>query len=456
MGVIQSVVNCGTSSITDETLKTRIKSSNIVALLLALIAGSYVPITLIFVPSLILIPVLGLVIAVLGVILNKVGVNKVARLFIAVAPVTLPAIYHAYLVPASVPSLVPSALVTFAFALIPFVVFKIEEKWGWVPSFLYCAVWLIGFGDFKNYFETTEVLDYSFLQEGLFVYMTGVMAIVLGGGSVFALAYQNSVAEAKSKKSQDEMVSNQKEIEASQDELQKTLEEIEIKKLEEEKRMWANDGMVKFSEILRNNTGEDLYSEVICELVKYVGAKQGKIFKAIDNKGVKALQVEATYAYDRFKYEIGDDGIIEIGEGLVGEAYQEGDTIHITEIPSDYTTITSGLGESNPKAILIFPLMNEEVIEGIIELASFYEFEAWQIEFLSKVGINIATTIARERINTQTAALLEESRNQTEVMQQQEEEMRQNMEEMQATQDMMDEKERELLEEIAKLKKQLH
>lgn len=41
-------------------------------------------------------------------------------------------------------------------------------------------------------------------------------------------------------------------------------------------------------------------------------------------------------------------------------------------------------------------------------------------------------------------------------MQQQEEEMRQNMEEMQATQDMMDEKERELLEEIAKLKKQLH
>jgi septin family protein len=99
--------------------------------------------------------------------------------------------------------------------------------------------------------------------------------------------------------------------------------------------------------------------------------------------------------------------------------------------------------------------MNEEVIEGIIELASFNEFEEYQIEFLHKVGINIATTISREKINNRTSLLLEESKQQTEMMQQQEEEMRQNMEEMQATQDMMDEKEAELLEEIKKLKKQL-
>jgi type II secretory pathway pseudopilin PulG len=278
------------------------------------------------------------------------------------------------------------------------------------------------------------------------------MGVVFGVGGVFSLAYQNMLSERKAEQVLRDMDNKQNEMETSQAELQTTLQEIEEKKVEEEKRMWTNDGMVKFSEILRNNTGEDLYATVISELVKYVGAKQGKIYKVNEDNKEGILELCATYSYDRFKFE---DEALEAGEGLVGEAYQEGETIHITEIPDDYTKITSGLGEANPSAILIFPLRNEEVIEGIIELASFSEFQDFQIDLLHQVGVNIATTISREKINSRTSLLLEESKQQTEVMQQQEEEMRQNMEEMQATQDMMDQKENELLTEIKKLKAQM-
>lgn len=456
MGILNKVVNLGTSSVEDNGLKTRIVSSNIVALLLAAIAGTYIPITYYFVEQLALIPILGVVIASVGLTLNGIKQHFLSRFLISIAPVTLPGIYHAYLVPATDPSLVPSVLITMGFSLIPFIVFRIKEYAGWVPGLIYGGFWVIGFDDFKNSLETAEVLDYSFIKSGFFQYLTSSMGFVFGAGGVFALSYLGYISEENNKETKLQMAASQKEMEESQAELQKTLEEIEVKKLEEEKRMWANDGMVKFSEILRNNTGEDLYAEIISEMVQYVGAKQGKVFKTLEIDGQPCLKLEGTYAYDRFKYEENEDGIIEMGEGLVGEAYKEGGIIHMTEIPDNYTAITSGLGEANPTAILIFPLMNEEVVEGIIELASFHEFAEFQIDFLSKVGINIATTFAREKINAQTSLLLEESKQQTEVMQQQEEEMRQNMEEMQATQDMMNSREQELLDEIGKLKKMLN
>jgi len=455
MGILNKLINVGVNNIEESDIADKIRISNIAALLLAVVAGAYIFITYYFVKPITYIPILGVIISLTVLVFNKIGVNKAGRLLISVAPVTLPAIYHAYLIPASDSSQVPLALVTFAFSLVPFVVFQMKEYWGWVPSFTYCAVWLIGFDDLKNALETEEILDATFLKEGVFLYLTGFMAVFFGSSCIYALSYVNSLNVGRTKKLMEEMDHSQKEMKQSQDELQKTLEEIEIKKLEEEKRMWANDGMVKFTEILRNFTGEDLYAEIISELVNYVGAKQGKVFRTIEQDGEQFLKLEGTYAYDRFKFEVGTDGIIKKGDGLIGEAFQEGEIVHLTEIPDGYTTITSGLGEANPKAIIIVPLMNEEIIEGVIELAGFHEFEEFQIEFLSKVGINIATTFAREKINTKTALLLEESQQQAEMMQQQEEEMRQNMEEMQATQDMMDAKEKELLDEINKLKAML-
>jgi PAS domain S-box-containing protein len=142
--------------------------------------------------------------------------------------------------------------------------------------------------------------------------------------------------------------------------------------------------------------------------------------------------MSAGYAYNRRKYL---NKTIEIGEGLLGSCYYEKQPIYLKEIPEDYLEITSGLGQSNPRCLYILPLLTDNVILGMIEIASFNEFEKYQIDFVNKVSESIAATFVSVRLNMQTAKLLAESNRRTEEIAQQEEEMRQNLEEMQATQE---------------------
>lgn len=107
----------------------------------------------------------------------------------------------------------------------------------------------------------------------------------------------------------------------------------------------------------------------------------------------------------------------------------------MTDIPNNYLNVTSGLGEANPRALLIVPLKINDEIYGVIELASFNPFEPFQIEFIENLAEVLPSTIATVKINIQTAKLLRETRIQAEKMLQQEEELRQNLEEMQATQE---------------------
>ena len=119
----------------------------------------------------------------------------------------------------------------------------------------------------------------------------------------------------------------------------------------------------------------------------------------------------------------------------VAGAGLEKDMIYMTDVPDGFVHITSGLGKANPTAILITPLMINEKIEGVIELASFHEFEAYKIEFIKKLSENIASTISNVNTNNRTRKLLEESQDMTEQLRQQEEELRQNTEELHVSQE---------------------
>ncbi|MBU8893083.1 MAG: GAF domain-containing protein [Bacteroidales bacterium] len=207
------------------------------------------------------------------------------------------------------------------------------------------------------------------------------------------------------------------------------------RKLEDQKQNWTTQGLAKFGEILRQNT-DDMHEfsyHIISNLVKYIDANQGGIFMLNDDDKTDIfVELLSFYAYEKRKYM---EKRIEVGVGLIGRCVQEQKTIYMTELPDEYISITSGLGQSVPNALLIVPLKVNDEIFGVVELAGFNEFEDHVIKFIEEVGESIASTISTTKINIRTNQLLEQSQQQSEEMSAQEEEMRQNMEELQATQE---------------------
>ncbi|MEO1054059.1 MAG: GAF domain-containing protein [Bacteroidota bacterium] len=214
------------------------------------------------------------------------------------------------------------------------------------------------------------------------------------------------------------------------DNLQKVAED-------DRRRNWATEGLAKFGEILRsnNNNIEVLSDDILRNLIKYLNANQGGLYIIESDEGEEAsMSLRACYAWNKKKFI---NQKIYRGEGLAGQVWQEMESVYITDVPDDYISISSGLGDSNPTSVLIVPLKVNEEIYGVVELASFNDFAAHELEFVEKIAESIASTVSTVKINEKTQVLLEESTQMTEQMRAQEEEMRQNMEELQATQEEM-------------------
>ena len=124
---------------------------------------------------------------------------------------------------------------------------------------------------------------------------------------------------------------------------------------EDNKRNWSTEGLATFGEILRRNNDdiEKLSDDIIRNLVKYTGSNQGGLYIIDDaNTDDPSMSLMACYAWDKKKYV---DQKIHKGEGLAGQVWQEKDKIYLTDVPDDYVKITSGLGDANPRSILIVP-----------------------------------------------------------------------------------------------------
>jgi len=236
------------------------------------------------------------------------------------------------------------------------------------------------------------------------------------------------------------------ELSMMRDQMQKAKKEDEI-------RIWMNEGLSKFADLIRKHQDDihELAEQLVSNIVQYLGAQQGGLFfVSEDTNQKKFLEMMGCYAYERKKFL---QKRIEIGQGMVGQCFLEGETTYVTNIPDEYVAITSGLGMTNPSTLLIVPLkVNEEVV-GVMEIASVKEIEKYKIDFIERLAETIASSISSVKINESTRDLLEQSQQQAEEMRAQEEEMRQNMEELQATQEQMSRKNEEvetLLKNVSK------
>jgi len=203
---------------------------------------------------------------------------------------------------------------------------------------------------------------------------------------------------------------------------------------EEERQNWITEGLAKFGDILRKNNDnlKQLSFNIMKNLVDYIGASQGCIYVRTDDEEEEKYQLTSAIAYDRRKLL---KDVVEPGDGLIGRVVHEKLTIYMTDVPDDYVFITSGLGEANPKSILIVPLILNDEVYGALELVSFNEFEKYHIQFVEQIAESIASTISSVKVTERTNRLLKESQHQREELSSQEEEMRQNLEELKATQE---------------------
>lgn len=195
----------------------------------------------------------------------------------------------------------------------------------------------------------------------------------------------------------------------------------------EEERSWTTQGVAQFVEILRANNQniEELSHAIISNLVKYLGAHQGGIYVVeTDEAGIDLLRLTGIYAHDR---EILGT-TYGIGEGLVGQAFEDKQTILINDLEEGQLLIRSGAGEAPPKALLIVPAIVNDSAFAVIEIASFSPFKTYQVEFVERLGESIAAAISGSIAAMRNRRLLEELSLQTEQMRAQEELMRQNIE----------------------------
>jgi len=219
---------------------------------------------------------------------------------------------------------------------------------------------------------------------------------------------------------------------------------------EDEQRNWTSVGIAKFSEILRENTDDlkKLSYEIIKNLMPYLDSQVSNLY--IYKKAEKPyLEIISSYAYEKEK-DI--DKKYFIGENLVGICAKEKKTIFLKKLPENYLKISSGMGDINASSLLIVPLITNEEIFGILEIASLKEIKNYQINFVETIAESIASTLSISEMNTNKNTMLETLKKQTEQMKIQEKMMEESIEDILITrQENIKKSENDLLNVLEKL-----
>ncbi|HEV2638227.1 MAG TPA: HAMP domain-containing protein [Actinocrinis sp.] len=201
---------------------------------------------------------------------------------------------------------------------------------------------------------------------------------------------------------------------------------------------WLKSNVARISELMQGRRELAVVAELIMdELAPLVSAQYGAFFLAEETGDGTQLRLIASYADPggpdrptRFR----------LGQSLVGQAARSRRIIAVDEVPADYISITSGLGNSIPANLMVLPIVVEDQVLGVIELASVHPFTAVHRAFLEQlmetVGVNVNTIIA----NARTDELLGESQRLAGELQARSEELQVRQEELQRSNAELEEK----------------
>jgi HAMP domain-containing protein/signal transduction histidine kinase/DNA-binding response OmpR family regulator len=191
---------------------------------------------------------------------------------------------------------------------------------------------------------------------------------------------------------------------------------------------WLKTNLTRFSRLLQGQ--RDLLTvarQVLSELARTVGAQHGVFYMAKQTEEDVRLELFATYAYKERKWVANS---FSLGEGLIGQSALERQRILVTNVPDDYIQVNSGLGEAPPKHLVVVPILFEDDVKGVIELASFQNFSGIQLAFLEQLFESLGIVVATIEAQTRTDELLRQSQSLAEELQNQQERLQQTNEEL--------------------------
>ncbi|MGZ0203371.1 HAMP domain-containing protein [Streptomyces sp. RM1] len=201
---------------------------------------------------------------------------------------------------------------------------------------------------------------------------------------------------------------------------------------------WLKTNLARISGLMQGHRDLRVVAELIMdELVPQVSAQYGAFYLAEDGAAGPELRLVGSYGRPD---EDDRPERISFGRSLVGQAARSRRTIAVDELPPGYVTISSGLGQVVPTALLLLPILFEEQVLGVIELASVTRFTAVQRDFLQQlvdtIGVNVNTIVA----NARTDELLEESQRLTSELRARSAELQARQEELQRSNAELEEK----------------
>ncbi|MGH8166223.1 MAG: sensor histidine kinase, partial [Woeseiaceae bacterium] len=168
---------------------------------------------------------------------------------------------------------------------------------------------------------------------------------------------------------------------------------------------------------------------LLSELAPLVRAQQGIRYVVRESAHGPRLSQVATYADSAdptFPREYA------FNEGLIGQCARERKALVISDVPSNSIRISSGIVDAEPRNVVVLPVLFEEQVRAVIELASIDDFTAWHIAFLEQladiIGVvinNIEGTMRTERLLAQSQQLATEQQTQQRELQKTNEELAQ-------------------------------
>ncbi len=167
---------------------------------------------------------------------------------------------------------------------------------------------------------------------------------------------------------------------------------------------WLKTNLAKFTRMMQGQRDLTTVGQMLLsELAPLVSAQYGAIYQIEGSNGDSRLKMLASYAREATQNAAAE---LPIGVGLVGQCAIEKRRILLSEVPSDYVQITSGLGRARPRNLIVLPVLFEAETKAVIELASLAEFTSTHLTFLAQLTESIGIVLNTIEATMQTEGLL--------------------------------------------------